>query len=378
MSNVKSANDKPVCAPRHLLALCLALLFFAPGCAWVPSKYDRDDSPTYHGYIEWKGRFEVRRGDTLSTIASAYRVNWREMAAANNINAPYTIFPGQRLRVPTTEAVYVPPPRPGYGGSHGGGSGGSSSSADADNGSGDVYAARVYRVREGDTPASIARNFRVTVDDILHANGESDTRFIRPGNEIVLPPRPTIADGADADDDAPHSADGDLARVELASFIPIPRPKPGSGRTTTPLPERVEPVAAPGPATAEAVRQFSWPVRGEIISSFGTRANGKSNDGINIAAAEGTPVKAAGDGVVRYAGNELRGFGKLLLIEHAGGYITAYAHNSELLVQRGDSVRRGQTIARVGRTGNVTEPQLHFEVRMGTRPVDPRTMLVSR
>lgn len=356
--------------------LCALLLVIAPGCAWVPSKYDRDSGPTYQGHIEWKGRFEVRRGDTLSAIAAAYRVNWRELARANNIDAPYTIHPGQRLRVPRTDAVYVPPPSSHTGGgSHAGGS----SSSDSDNGADDdVYAARIYRVREGDTPRSIARSFSVTVDDILRANGESDTRFIRPGNEIVLPPRPTIADDADDDGDTydpPHSSDGDLARVELASFVPLPRPKPGSGRTTTSLPERVEPVSAPGPAAGEAVRQFSWPVRGEIISEYGTRANGKANDGINIAAAEGTPVKSAADGVVRYAGNELRGFGKLLLVEHPGGFITAYAHNSELLVRRGDSVRRGQTIARVGRTGNVSQPQLHFEVRKGTEPVDPRTML---
>lgn len=362
----------------RIWALCALVLVLAPGCAWVPSKYDRDGGPTYQGHIEWKGRFEVRRGDTLSAIAAAYRVNWRELASANNISAPYTIHPGQRLRVPRTDAVYVPPPSSHTGGgSHSGGSSSSDSDNTADD---DVYAARIYRVREGDTPRSIARSFSVTVDDILRANGESDTRFIRPGNEIVLPPRPTIADGANDDDDddaydAPHSSDGDLARVELASFVPLPRPKPGSGRTTTPLPERVEPVSAPGPATGDAVRQFSWPVRGEIISAYGTRANGKANDGINIAAAEGTPVKSAADGVVRYAGNELRGFGKLLLIEHAGGFITAYAHNSELLVRRGDSVRRGQTIARVGRTGNVSEPQLHFEVRKGTEPLDPRTML---
>lgn len=363
-------------AISRIWALCAVLLVIAPGCAWVPSRYDRDDRPTYQGHIEWKGRFEVRRGDTLSAIAAAYRVNWRELASANNIDAPYTIHPGQRLRVPRTDAVYVPPPA-GGGSGHAGGSSTANSDNPSDDGD-DVYAARIYRVREGDTPGAIARRFGVRVDDILIANGESDTRFIRPGNEIVLPPRPTIAEGEVGDEDEfdpPHSSDGDLARVELASYIPMPRPKPGSGRTTTPLPERVEPVSAPGPATGGAVRQFSWPVRGEIVSAFGARSNGKSNDGINIAAAEGTPVKAAADGVVRYAGNELRGFGKLLLIEHAGGFITAYAHNSELLVRRGDSVRRGQAIASVGRTGNVTEPQLHFEVRKGTEPIDPRSML---
>lgn len=114
-----------------------------------------------------------------------------------------------------------------------------------------------------------------------------------------------------------------------------------------------------------------WPLKGKVISGFGSAGKGLHNDGINIAAQAGAQVKAADSGVVAYAGNELKGFGNLLLIKHADGWITAYAHNDKLLVQRGDEVRQGQVISTVGRTGNVDAPQLHFEIRKGTQSVDP-------
>lgn len=118
-----------------------------------------------------------------------------------------------------------------------------------------------------------------------------------------------------------------------------------------------------------------WPVNGEVIAEFGPQEKGRHNDGINIAAPRGTPVRAVESGVVAYAGNELRGFGNLLLVKHESGWVSAYAHNADLLVQRGDTVSRGQTIARVGDSGGVSTPQLHFELRKGPRPVDPRSYL---
>ena len=117
------------------------------------------------------------------------------------------------------------------------------------------------------------------------------------------------------------------------------------------------------------------PVRGPVLSGFGAKAKGLRNDGINIAAQRGAPVMAAEHGVVAYAGNELRGFGNLLLIKHANGWITAYAHNDTLLVRRGDRVERGQRIATVGATGNVRSPQLHFELRRGRIAEDPEKHL---
>ena len=129
--------------------------------------------------------------------------------------------------------------------------------------------------------------------------------------------------------------------------------------------------------TTGGLPSFRWPVRGRIISGFGSRGGGQQNDGIDLSVPEGTSVKAADDGVVAYAGNELKGYGNLVLVRHQNGYVTAYAHASEVMVKRGDQVKRGQIIARSGQTGNVNAPQLHFEIRKGKVPVDPVQFLPS-
>jgi len=130
----------------------------------------------------------------------------------------------------------------------------------------------------------------------------------------------------------------------------------------------------PSEATG-ALPTFRWPVRGKVITTYGAKTNGKSNDGINLAVPEGTPVKAAEDGVVAYSGNELKGYGNLVLVRHSNGYVTAYAHASELMVKRGDTIKRGQIIAKSGQSGEVGSPQLHFEIRKGSSPVDPLQFL---
>jgi murein DD-endopeptidase MepM/ murein hydrolase activator NlpD len=142
-----------------------------------------------------------------------------------------------------------------------------------------------------------------------------------------------------------------------------PEPKPvAEPQTTASLPPKAEEPAA-GPSA-----DFRWPARGRVIAGY----NGKGgNEGINIAVPEGTPVKAAEGGVVAYAGSELKGYGNLVLIRHPNGYVSAYAHNGELNVKRGDQVKRGQVVAKSGQSGNVNSPQLHFELRKGSTPVDP-------
>jgi murein DD-endopeptidase MepM/ murein hydrolase activator NlpD len=129
------------------------------------------------------------------------------------------------------------------------------------------------------------------------------------------------------------------------------------------------------PAPVSDGSKFLWPVRGHIVAGYGTGRDGTHNDGINIAAPRGAAIEAADGGVVAYAGNELRGYGNLILVKHPNGWISAYAHCDAILVKRGDKVARGQTIARVGSTGNVAEPQLHFELRRGNHAVDPRDFL---
>ncbi len=139
---------------------------------------------------------------------------------------------------------------------------------------------------------------------------------------------------------------------------PAPEPKAPEPQTTASLPKPEEPSGA----------EFRWPARGRVIAGY----NGKGgNEGINIAVPEGTPVKAAEGGVVAYAGSELKGYGNLVLIRHPNGYVSAYAHNGELNVKRGEQVKRGQVVAKSGQSGNVNSPQLHFELRKGSTPVDP-------
>jgi murein DD-endopeptidase MepM/ murein hydrolase activator NlpD len=152
-------------------------------------------------------------------------------------------------------------------------------------------------------------------------------------------------------------------KVQQAIVRPNVDPQP-----TASLPPKAE--AAPAPA-ADANPEFRWPARGRIIQGF--KSGG--NDGINISVPEGTAVKAAENGVVAYAGNELKGYGNLVLIRHPNGFVSAYANNGEIEVKRGDSVKRGQTIAKSGQSGNVATPQLHFELRKGSTPVDPTNYL---
>lgn len=139
-----------------------------------------------------------------------------------------------------------------------------------------------------------------------------------------------------------------------------------------------EPLPPPSSSAAhDASIAFAWPARGRIISTFGKTLDGERNDGINIATAMDAPIRAAASGTVTYSGNELKGYGNLVLIKHADGYTTAYAHADRLTVQRGDSVTKGQVIGYVGTSGNVDTPQLHFEIRHDTTPLDPSTMLVA-
>lgn len=172
-------------------------------------------------------------------------------------------------------------------------------------------------------------------------------------------------------------AEPDLTAAEEAVEGAYEKTQKPVATATPPAPAAspVEPVQSASAVPPASASGFSWPVQGKVILKFGATTDGLRNDGINIAAPAGAPVMASSDGTVAYAGNQLRGFGNLVLIRHANGLITAYAHNQSLLVQKGDKVKRGQTIARVGSTGNVAKPQLHFEIRKGEEPVDPMKYL---
>ena len=180
-----------------------------------------------------------------------------------------------------------------------------------------------------------------------------------------------------------HAATQEIARTYVydgANYaVPAPKPRPDYAP-----PQQAQPAQQPGffdrfiggPTSSPVA--FAWPGSGKVIAGFGATSNGERNDGINIAMKLGAPIKAAASGTVSYSGDALKDYGNLLLIKHDGGYVTAYAHADKLLVQRGDTVTKGQVIAYAGRTGDVTTPQLHFEIRKGTTPVDPDSMLSQR
>ena len=248
-------------------------------------------------------------------------------------------------------------------------------------------------VARGETVYAISRRHQVSVRSIIEANGLTPPYQLNAGQRIILPrDRQHVVGRGETvygisrtygiDAYALATANGLVAPFALNVGQTLRIPASGSEsaalqtKTTKPAISAKRPTApstVPRPPPARG--GFVWPVQGKVISSFGAKSKGLHNDGINVAAPRGTSVRAAENGVVAYAGNELRGFGNMLLIKHAGGWITAYAHNEKLLVKRGDKVRRGQIVARVGSSGSVTRPQLHFELRKGKQAVDPRKYL---
>lgn len=330
-------------------------------------------------------------GDTVYTVAQRYGIGVRALIDENKLQPPYALQPGRQLRIPPQ---------------------------------------REHIVQSGETVYAIARRYEVPMAELVRVNNLPQPYTIRVGQRLRLPdPAGQVETAAapPATGTAPSVATSAIQVVELPppGGAPTPltpsyvapttpsAPPSGSGTLTasTPtaaegatLPTPISPAVAPpvsnpalqpnatptvSPPTAAAPAEsaaliappvatpkgFIWPVRGELVSRFGDKGTGLRNDGINIAAPKGTPVVAAESGVVAYSGNELKGFGNLVLIRHPNGWVTAYAHNDTLLVARGEQVARGQEIARVGSTGNVSSPQLHFEVRRGGERIDPLSVM---
>ena len=315
----------------------------------------------------WEGGTPITlgAGENLETISHRYGVPVAAILEANNISNPGLVHPGERLVIPRrrgpTAALSAPQTR-------------IASTAPAMPPSGPVGPPRtalapsssVHVVAPGETLHSIARLYRKSVMAIAKANNIAPDTMVRVGEHVVIPDVRTAA-AAPPPAAAPRGegAVGSLATAD----------SPHSARLAVPVaPQGQEsPVKAAEPAGG--LPSFRWPVRGRVIAGFGPKPSGLQNDGINLAVPEGTPVKAAEDGVVAYAGNELKGYGNLVLLRHSDGFVTAYANASEILVKKGDAVKRGQVIAKSGQTGNVTSPQLHFEIRKGATPVDPAQYL---
>jgi murein DD-endopeptidase MepM/ murein hydrolase activator NlpD len=229
-----------------------------------------------------------------------------------------------------------------------------------------VAPAVVHVVRKGETLKSIARIYHKPVAVIAQANSLAVKAKVRPGDRITIPDIKEASQATQARTEASVSPPADNVAMAESSQ---------TARVVGPAPITSSQDAVKNAEPAGSLPGFRWPVRGRVIAAFGPKPNGVQNDGINLAVPEGTPIKAAEDGVVAYAGSELKGYGNLVLVRHPNGFVTAYAHASDILVKRGETVKRGQVIAHAGQTGSVTSPQLHFEIRKGATPVDPSQYL---
>jgi murein DD-endopeptidase MepM/ murein hydrolase activator NlpD len=306
--------------------------------------------PKPAGAWTWDGGAPVTvgYGESVEHIAKKYGVPVSALLETNGITNAASVKPGQRLVIPryvtssAPQASVAPVP-----------------AADS-----------VHIVQPGESLTGIARHHGVAVAVLARANNIQPYAKVNAGDRLTVPGgHPVATRQTQLQTAAPQIGQPRSVPAERVASIPAQ-----NARMATQEPEKTESVVATAEA-AGSMPSFRWPVRGRVIAGFGPKSGGAQNDGINLAVPEGTPIKAADDGVVAYAGNELKGYGNLVLIRHANGFVSAYAHASELLVKRGDTIKRGQVIAHAGQTGNVTSPQLHFEIRKGSTPVDPAQYL---
>lgn len=302
--------------------------------SWSPAIVERNSQQVD------AGRYLVQPGDSLLRIETITGASLADIAAANNLSPPYILKIGQQLTIPS--GLY-------------------------------------HRVNAGETGIAIARAYGVSWEETVALNKLAAPYLLIVGQRLRLPAQAAAgASGpasAAADDISPEQRAAafnlkidDIITGSEPAFSPAPNAAPGANIAR--LPVKGPPAGFGG--------SFAWPLAGQTISRFGNKGGGKVNDGIDISAALGAPVSAAAGGVIVYSGNEIGVFGGLVLIDHGGGWVTAYGHMNQLIVQRGDMVRTGQRLGSVGDTGYVNQPQLHFEIRRDRKPVDPLTLLPAR
>lgn len=304
----------------------------------------------------------VGTSDTLDIISKRYNVPSSEIMSANGYGGPRVLQPGQQLIIPKRVAQSQAQPQAPV-----------MSNAPATRVS-SAQMSSVHVVNRGDTLSNVARRNHISAMQLAAANNLPPTAQLKIGAKIKVPGGQVAA--------TPVAAPVEQKQAMVAPTVatkPVAAATTESPQRAALANEKTAPEAAESPVkTADATNalpSFRWPARGRVVTNYGAKTNGKQNDGINIAVPEGTPIKAAEDGVVAYSGNELKGYGNLILVRHSNGYVTAYAHASELMVKRGDSIKRGQIIAKSGQTGEVSSPQLHFEIRKGSTAVDPTQFL---
>ena len=294
--------------------------------------------------VHQPGIHRVKKGETLYSISKIYLVPLRSLIEKNNLSAPYTIDINQRLTIPNN-------PR--------------------------------HIVKSGDSLYAISKAKNVAINQIVKINNLKSPYIIYVGQRLLMPGRLVTKNTKVKNTKVKNIK---VKNIKQASNVVNPAPKTvkyRGGKITKngyPRPyikprepsRQIRSIARP---VARSSSKFLWPVKGKLISNYGAKGKGLYNDGLNIAAPKGSPVKAAENGVVAYAGSELKGYGNLILLKHADGYLTAYAHNNSNLVTRGQKIKRGQVIAKIGMTGNVDRPQLHFQIRRGKNTVNPAKYL---
>ncbi|MFK7838748.1 MAG: peptidoglycan DD-metalloendopeptidase family protein [Bdellovibrionales bacterium] len=310
------------------------------------------------------GAHNVARGDTLWTISQRYNIVMRDIVIENSLAAPFELTQGQRL--------ILPPPRE-------------------------------YSVRQGDSVSTVARLFDVSASEIVRINDLREPYRLRSGQVIRLPSggvplNKPVDDNVGGDqvvspervielqkpvrkpsrsmrnvvDDVMGDIYSDNVASKPSDSVVI---KPGRKPNVKIVETAKSKVKKSVPTPKRASSKFLKPTHGKIVSGYGPKDNGLHNDGINIAAARGSPVKAADNGVVVYAGDGLKGSGNLILVRHDNRWMTAYGHLDRIKVANGEVVKRGSNIGTVGSTGSVKTPQLHFEIRRGTKALNPKPYL---
>lgn len=314
---------------KRVLAI-MSILLLLTGCY-----AGRQGIPLFnsYGYHYTPDSVIVQKGDTLYSLSRKYEVPLRSIIEENNLSAPYTLNVGQNLRLPVRQT---------------------------------------HTVVKGDTLYNISKKYNVDITSLSRLNDLEEPYTLNIGQTLALPD--TLSGNI--------STAGSVSSEKSSEYLNKKNTKSSGSKTLSKAATKSvatnKKIAKSKPQKTVSVyrkSKFIWPVNGSVVSNFGVVGKGRKNDGINIQAAIGTNVKAADKGIVAYAGNELKGFGNLVLIKHADGYITAYAHNDKLYVKKGQKVLRGEKIATVGKTGSVKTPQLHFEVRAGKKAVNPRAYL---
>jgi murein DD-endopeptidase MepM/ murein hydrolase activator NlpD len=274
----------------------------------------------------------VEKGDSVYSIAKSNGIAIRDLILRNGLVAPYKILVGQKLIIPI----------PDY-----------------------------HTVFTGDTVFAVSRKYNVDMRTLVELNNLKPPYQLKRGQTLKIP---------NSSIGKTKPGEKNLRTVfsaqEAFVFSPFPKPRPSERTHLEKKRTRKNNIFLPKPS-GRGGKYFLWPVRGTIISRFGPRRGGLHNDGINIAAPRGAPVFASENGVVAYAGNGIKGFGNLLLVRHSDGWTTAYAHIDKVLVKKGDTVKRGETIGTIGSSGKVNRPQLHFEIRKGSQAIDPMTELAA-